>query len=549
MNRSRALCLGLTLIAAGAAAPAVGHAAAPAPGRLVVLLDRDALRDEAPRARASAVTAFAARAGVRPAGPRAPQIGLITVAPGPGETLAQAARRLRADPAVGSVAPDRRMRLRYVPNDPALSAPELAPRTPGGTPRQWWAAPMGLPAAWDVTRGNGALVAVIDTGADGGHPELAGKIRDAIDLDETFGAGPATTDENGHGTHVASLACARADNRVGIAGAGLGCGLLIIKSDLSDSSVATGIVEAVDRGAHAINMSFGSESGRGSAALRRAIDYAVARKVVLVAAAADLPVTEQGYPSNVLQPTGSAMNLNSGRGLSVTAATAAGTRASFAGRGSQISVAAYGSYGAEGGPPGLLGAFPMEETEQETGERPCGCRTSMNGDSRYAYLEGTSMAAPLVTAVAALVRHLNPDLSLRDTLRVIKQTARRPGAGWDAELGWGVIDAGAALNAAREMDRTRPTSRLRISRRTARTVTVRVTGRDRGPKGVVVSGVARYEIFRALPGSPARRVATTTGQPVRVSVAGGRASFFSVAVDRAGNREARPARPDVRVGR
>lgn len=533
----------LTLIAFAAAlsaAPAA-HAAAP-PERLVVLMERD---------RSDTAAAVAARAGARPAGPRAPQIGLVTVTPRPGESMAHAARRLRADPAVSSVEPEGRMRLRYVPNDPALSAPELSPRTPGGTTQEWWASPMGLPAAWDVTRGGGALVAVIDTGADGGHPELAGKIRDAIDLDETFGAGPATTDENGHGTHVASLACARADNRIAIAGAGLNCGLLIIKSDLTDSSVATGIIEAVDRGADAINMSFGSESGRGSAALRRAIDYAVARKVVLVAAAADQPTEEQGYPSNVLQPTGTAGNLASGRGLSVTAATAAGTRASFAGFGSQISLAAYGTYGADGGPAGLLGAFPMGETEQESGDRPCRCRTSIGGDSRYAYLEGTSMAAPLVTAVAALVRDLNPDLSLQESLRVMKETARRPGAGWAPDLGWGILDAGAALNAAKAMDRTKPASRLRVTRRASGggRLTVAVAGGDRGPKGVVSSGVARYEIFRALPGRAPRKVATTTGAPVRVTAPNGRASFFSVAVDRAGNREARPAKPDVRVGR
>ncbi len=537
----------IAFAAAFAAAPAA-HAAAP-PERLVVLLERE---------RSDAATAVAARAGVRPDGPRAPQIGLVTVTPRPGETMAQAARRLRADPAVASVEPEGRMRLRYVPNDPALSAPELSPRTPGGTTQEWWASPMGLPAAWDVTRGGGALVAVIDTGADGSHPELAGKIRDAVDLDETFGAGPATTDEHGHGTHVASLACARADNRIAIAGAGLNCGLLIIKSDLSDSSVATGIVEAVDRGADAINMSFGSETGRGSAALRRAIDYAVGKKVVLVAAASDgvlvngdlQPVAEQGYPSNVLQPTGTGASLNVGRGLSVTAATAAGTRASYAGYGSQISLAAYGAFGADGGPAGLLGAFPLEKTELESGDRPCKCRTKINGDARYAYLEGTSMAAPLVTAVAALVRDLNPDLSLQESLRVMKQTARRPGAGWAPDLGWGILDAGAALQAARAMDRTKPVSRLRITRLSSggRRVTVTVTGSDRGPKGVVSSGVARYDIFRALPGRAARKVATTTGAAVQVSAPGGGTSFFSVAVDRAGNREAKPAKPDARVG-
>jgi subtilisin family serine protease len=296
-------------------------------------------------------------------------------------------------------------------------------------------------------------------------------------------------------------------------------------------------------------MSFGSESGRGSAALRRAVDYAVARKVVLVAAAADQPTTEQGYPSNVLQPSGTAPAIGTGRGLSVTAATADGRRASFAGYGPQISVAAYGSYGADGGPAGLLGAFPLGETEQESGERPCRCRTTLDGDSRYAYLEGTSMAAPLVTAIAALVRDLNPDLSLRETLRLIKQTARRSSPGWTPDLGWGIVDGGAAVNAARAIDATAPASRLRIARRGAggRRVTLTVRGADRGPQGVVRSGVARYEVFRVTPGGRPRRVAGTTGGPVTVAVPRAGTGFYSVAVDRAGNRETRPARPDVRV--
>lgn len=535
------LALTTIVLALLAATPAA------AADRLVVLLERG--DGATPRASAAAATALVARTGVRPGGLRAPQIGLVTVRPRPGETPRAAARRLRADPAVASVAPEERLRLRYVPNDPALAAPELAPRTPGGITRQWWAGPMGLPDAWDVSRGGRALVAVIDTGADGAHPELAGQIRDAIDLDDTFGNGPATTDENGHGTHVASLACARADNRIGIAGAGFGCGLIVIKSDLTDSSVAAGIVEAVDRGAHAINMSFGSETGHGSAALRRAIDYAVARKVVLVAAAADQAITEQGYPSNMLQPSGTAASIGTGRGLSVTAATADGRRASFAGYGTQISVAAYGSYGADGGPPGMLGAFPLGETEQETGERPCRCRTTLDGDARYAYLEGTSMAAPLVTAVAALVRELNPDLSLRQTLTLIKQTARRTAPGWTPDVGWGIVDAGAAVNAARAIDATAPTSRLRIVRRAAggRRVTLAVRGADRGPQRVVRSGIAQYEIFRVPPGGRARRVARTAGPSVTVSVPRGGAGFFSVAIDRAGNRERRPARPDVRL--
>ena len=85
----------------------------------------------------------------------------------------------------------------------------------------------GFPQAWDVTHGDSALVGVIDTGIDASHPDLAGKIAAAEDFDSDPGDGPATTDESGHGTHVASLACAATGNGVGIAGAGYGCRLVV----------------------------------------------------------------------------------------------------------------------------------------------------------------------------------------------------------------------------------------------------------------------------------------------------------------------------------
>src|SRR5205823_3309051 len=114
-----------------------------------------------------------------------------------------------------------------------------------------------------------------------------------------------------------------------------------IKSDLSDSSVAASIVDAVDRGADAINMSFGQDGrAQAPAAEQRAINYAYAHHVTMVAAAADNAVTEQGDPANALQPTGTGSVLGSGKGLSVTAADYDDHRPSFAGYGSQISLAA-----------------------------------------------------------------------------------------------------------------------------------------------------------------------------------------------------------------
>jgi serine protease len=341
----------------------------------------------------------------------------------------------------------------------------------------------------------------------------------------------------------------------------LRCRLLIIKSDFSDSSVAKSIVWAVDHGADAINMSFGTDPGpQPSQAVRGAVDYAVQHDVVLTAAAADSAIAEQGYPADLLQPTGTGPNLSSNKGLSVTAADASDRRASFAGDGSQISVAAYGSYNAAGGgPPGIFGAFTAGPNELETGSvglpprPPCGCRTTFLGDNRYAYVQGTSMATPMVAATAALMRHLNPDLTSDEIVLAIKETARRPaGTGWTSDLGWGILDAGAALTRAAALDRRAPVSRVRPLPRstTAQTITMRWTGSDPAPQGVRSSGIARYELWRSTDGARFRKLFSARGTSRHVTLRrGGRYRFYTVAVDHAGNREAAPKAADVAVTR
>ncbi len=544
-----ALALALALV------PAQAHAAPDRTGRLLVLLD-EPQRESAAAARAAA--GVLAQDGVRREGAQVPQIGLISVRPQRGRSLSALARALRRRPGVRSVQAERRHTLRYAPNDPALFAPEPSAAAPPGTPQAWWVGRSGLPAAWDRTRGEGALVAVIDTGVDGGHPDLSGKIADAIDNDGTFGAGGARSDEIGHGTHVASLACGAGDNGFGVVGSGLDCRLIVIKSDLGDGSIARSIVQAADLGAHAVNMSFGTDGQAAPArAIIEAIDYAVGRDVVLVAAAADNPVEEQGDPANLLQPTGTGPDLTAGRGLSVTAADFSGRRASFAGRGSQISLAAYGSFGASNGPPGILAAFPANPTEIENGGGlllplpGCGCRTQVQGDSRFAYLQGTSMAAPIVAGVAAMAHRFNPEATAQDVIRALKESAARPaGTGWNAELGWGILDAGAAIASIRTLDRRPPSSKLRGRTRVrrARAFTLRWSGRDRAASGLVPSGVHRYEVWRAANGRPWRRIKRTSRTRLKVRVKpGSRYRFYTIAVDKAGNREAVPPRPDLKT--
>jgi subtilisin family serine protease len=230
---------------------------------------------------------------------------------------------------------------------PALESPILK----GAGPRH------GFPAAWDVTTGAEARVAVLDTGVDASHPDLAGKILTAESID---GSDPRA-DSDGHGTHVAGLACASTDDGVGIAGAGWGCGLHIVKLGVDvtgrvpDEDIVRGLELAIAHSPHAINMSFGG--GPDSAALGAAIQAAYERGIVLVAAASNSNGQgRQGAPASMLQP-GDAENLDAGRGLVVTAADFEDTRAGT-GRGSGISLAAYGFYDETRGPPGLISTYP-----------------------------------------------------------------------------------------------------------------------------------------------------------------------------------------------
>jgi subtilisin family serine protease len=412
-------------------------------------------------------------------------------------------------------------------------------------------------AAWSIERGAQARVGVIDTGIDGSHPDLAGKIYSATIPEADESDSPATSDQDGHGTHVASLACANTNNGAGIAGAGYGCRLVIEKVDFSDGSIAAAIVDATKRHVQALNMSFGSDGRRAApAATRRALLYALHRGVVLVAAAADggtktNPAREQGDPANALQPTGTGPHLGSGLGLSVTAADFRDKRAYYAGAGTQISLAAYGTYDAnrplnplQGTPAGILGAYPTTHTDRDgfgAGALGCTCRTTVHGQP-YAYLEGTSMAVPQVAGVAALVRTLNPDLGALDVVRLLKRTARRHG-GWNEDLGWGILDAGAAVRAAQQIDRHRPSSYLRAVRARNGAVALRWGGSDRSPRGVVSSGIAHFDVFVARDGGRRRLIARTRRHSLSWPLKSGhRYAFFTEAVDRAHNRERQPAR-------
>jgi hypothetical protein len=164
------------------------------------------------------------------------------------------------------------------------------------------------------------------------------------------------------------------------------------------------------------------------------------------------------------------------------------------------------------------------------------------------------MAAPIVAATAALARALNPDVHAADVIRVLKDTATRPaGSGWTPELGWGILNAGAAMAAVRAIDRRPPVSKLSGPSlvRQPRAVKLRWSGRDRALPKLTPSGIAYYDVYRSTDRRAYTRIKRTKATVLSVRMlAGARYRFYTVAVDAAGNREAVPPKPDLstRVG-
>lgn len=131
---------------------------------------------------------------------------------------------------------------------------------------QWHLKKIGAPAAWDISTGSSSvIIAIIDSGVDPGHPDLAGKLLQGYNF---YSNNYDTKDVTGHGTAVAGVAAAITNNGVGVAGVGWGCSILPVRvtdesSYVSYSTLAKGLVYAADRGARAAVVSFLIYSGSG----------------------------------------------------------------------------------------------------------------------------------------------------------------------------------------------------------------------------------------------------------------------------------------------
>jgi subtilisin family serine protease len=289
-------------------------------------------------------------------------------------------------------------------------------------PEQWGLEAIGAEAAWSQGRGAGMVIAVVDTGVDLDHEDLAGKLLTG----RSFTGKSTPQDGNGHGTHVAGIAAASTGNGTGVAGVAPDASILPVQvldengaGNVND--VAEGIAWAAANGADVINLSFGEVSTDValSPAFTNAIRSAWAKGVITVVAAGNDFVRTSSFTD---EPA-----------LVVTATGRDDVRPRYAsGVGSaQWGMAAPGGDGSEG-----------QECETEDG---IVSTYSKNGEDQYACLVGTSMAVPHVAGAAAVLRSMG--LSPQQTVDQLLATSDDVGSsGRDTIFGAGRLNLARAVN-------------------------------------------------------------------------------------------------------
>ena len=371
-----------------------------------------------------------------------------------------------------------------VPNDPFVHQPATSmlwreQAWEQAYPDMWGLQRIRAIEAWNrfpspFTAGSGITVAVIDTGLDALHPDIVGGVRsnageiagnmvdddgngfvdDVTGWDFTSFEGPCNPfapkapdadpfDDNGHGTHVSGTIAARANNGIGIAGVAPGARIMPLKALGADgcgltSELVAALVYAADNGADVANMSFG---GPASTAMEDALAYAHGLGVVLVTSAGNSHADTRS-PVRVLPA-------DSIHAITVAASDEIDLPTSFSNFGEKIDVAAPGG-GDPVAPPDPPGWNILSLLS--SGAPPFSPNDGLFHiviDGEYLRLGGTSMAAPHVAGLAAMVLAQNPTLTNEEVRQVIRSSALDIATpGFDLETGAGRIDAVAALDVA-----------------------------------------------------------------------------------------------------
>ena len=328
----------------------------------------------------------------------------------------------RNDLSVETAEPVRIYRASFIPTDPLYGS-------------LWGLAKIGAPQAWDISTGTGVVVAVVDSGVDFSHPDLAASQWTNTDeipgnhidddrngyVDDVHGWDFISSDNDpsdvveGHGTHVSGTIAASANNGQGIVGVAFNAHVMAVRAldingEGTSESLSKSIIYATNNGADVINASWGGSGGTDSA-IASAVSYALAHGVVFVAAAGNdgngVPVE---FPANL-------------PGVIAVAATDRNDAiANFSNTGNALSLAAPGV--------DILSCFPGAD---------------------YQSLDGTSMATPHVSGVVALLLSYWPQYTVAQVKSALTQNTDDLGAhGFDTTFGYGRLNAQKVMAAVED---------------------------------------------------------------------------------------------------
>lgn len=384
-----------------------------------------------PGAGAQAITAQSNARGMnllsKPVG--SSQSGIVLVKAGGGAmgamsagSDAQTLQALRSNPAVLYAEPNYIVKLDPLEKQPGQVFPTAAePQAPNDPmfAKQYHHKNMKTVEGWNVTRGDDFVLAIVDTGVDTKHPDLAAKLLPGYNtVDDT----PIVEDGNGHGTHCAGIAAAITNNGVGVAGVAPDVKILpvqVLSKEGSGSyaSVAGGIIWAADHGAKVISMSLGGP--QSSPVITQAVKHALGKGAMLIAA-----MGNSGAGADGMKPIKSYPAAEPGV-MAIGASDDKDVRARFSQVGEWHSVIAPGV--------NILSTFPTYATD-------------MPGKD-YGAISGTSMATPAVAGLAALVRSKFPQLTAAQAEAHIEATADDLGKpGFDIQYGHGRANVFRALS-------------------------------------------------------------------------------------------------------
>lgn len=316
------------------------------------------------------------------------QLSIVDLPPNASETAI--AMLLARHPQLKSAELDMRIAPAMTPNDPYMGS-------------EWHLARINAPQAWDTAQGAGIKIAILDTGIDATHPDLAGRVIAGWNF---YDGNADASDVHGHGTAVAGAAAAAMNNNVGVASVAGQAQLMPVR--IADpnayaywTTVAQGLTWAADQGARVANISYGGVAG--SSAVQSAADYMRSKGGLVVVSAGNNGIDEGITPTASMIP--------------VSATDETDNRTSWSSYGSFVAVAAPGQ----------------------------NIWTTQRGGS-YGAWWGTSLASPVVAGTVALLMSARPTLSNTTIQNALFSTAVDLGAaGRDPYYGWGRINAAAAV--------------------------------------------------------------------------------------------------------